>query len=189
EKYCGRTVFPYILQIGDGENGGVMMNEFARDFMRTYGEMDRERTVPLNGSEYLEFIKRIGVSDSDFMPVQPISQKRIWDSMDGFCGGAADRAIEKLKSKDPAFNLDKASWTNNMSWVRGYEDVLDPINKLSVEFHRRFDKRSVDSKNSDYKKALLYLLLSQTSCFRYWGSGIWTEYAKEVCRRAMEVLR
>jgi len=157
--------------------------------MRTYEEIDREGTVPLNGSEYLEFMRRLGVSDSDFIPVQPISQKRIWDCMDCFSQGAADRAIEKLKSKDSAFNLDKASWTNNISWVRGYEDVLDPINKLSVEFHRRFDKTNVDSKNSDYKEALLYLLLSQTSCFRYWGRGIWTEYAKEICRRGMEVLK
>jgi hypothetical protein len=189
EKYCERTVFPYILQIGDGENGGVMMNEFPRDFMRTYEEMDKECIVPLNGSEYLEFIRRLGVSKSDFIPVQPISQNRIWDCMDGFSEGAADRAIEKLKSKDSSFNLDKASWTNNMSWVRGYEDVLDPINKLSAEFHRRFDKSNADSKNSDYKEALLYLLLSQTSCFRYWGGGIWTEYAKEICRRGMEVLK
>lgn len=182
-------VFPYILQIGDGENGGVMMNEFPRDFMRTYEEIDREGTVPLNGSEYLESIRRLGVSDSDFIPVQPISQKRIWDCINGFSEGAADKAIEKLKSKDPGFNLDKASWTNDISWVRGYGDVLDPINKLSVEFHRRFDKSNVDKENSDYKEAFLYLLLSQTSCFRYWGRGIWTEYLKEICRRGMEVLK
>ncbi|MFH0813696.1 MAG: glycosyl hydrolase family 57 [Pseudomonadota bacterium] len=189
EEYRGRMVFPYILQIGDGENGGVMMNEFPRDFMRTYEEIDREGTVPLNGSEYLESIRRLGVSDSDFIPVQPISQKRIWDCINGFSEGAADKAIEKLKSKDPGFNLDKASWTNDISWVRGYGDVLDPINKLSVEFHRRFDKSNVDKENSDYKEAFLYLLLSQTSCFRYWGRGIWTEYVKEICRRGMEVLK
>lgn len=189
EIYCERKVFPYILQIGDGENGGVMMNEFPRDFMSTYEEIDREGTVPLNGSEYLEFIRQLGVGKSDFIPVQPISQNRIWDCMDGFSEGAADKAIEKLKSKDSRFNLDKASWTNNMSWVRGYEDVLDPVNKLSVEFHRRFDKSNADGKNSDYKEALLYLLLSQTSCFRYWGSGIWTEYAREICRRGMKVLK
>ncbi len=40
-----------------------------------------------------------------------------------------------------------------------------------------------------YKKALLYLLLSQTSCFRYWGTGVWTDYAKEICRRGMEALK
>jgi hypothetical protein len=35
---------------------------------------------------------------------------------------------------------------------------------------------------------VLYLLLSQTSFFRYWGEEIWTEYAKEICRRGMEAL-
>jgi len=28
EEYCGREHPPFVLQIGDGENGGVMMNEF-----------------------------------------------------------------------------------------------------------------------------------------------------------------
>ena len=35
---------------------------------------------------------------------------------------------------------------------------------------------------------VLYLLLSQTSYFLYWGEGSWTEYAKEICRRGMEAL-
>jgi hypothetical protein len=72
--------------------------------------------------------------------------------------------------------------------VKGYEDVLDPIKKLSVEFHKKFDSKDTDKDSAKYKKALLYLLLSQSSDFRYWGQGIWTEYAKEICRRGMEAL-
>jgi hypothetical protein len=30
---------------------------------------------------------------------------------------------------------------------------------------------------------LYYLLMSQTSCYRYWGEGAFTEYAKELIRR------
>jgi hypothetical protein len=30
---------------------------------------------------------------------------------------------------------------------------------------------------------LLYLLLLETSCFRYWGQGTWTDYARELYRR------
>ena len=33
---------------------------------------------------------------------------------------------------------------------------------------------------------ILYLLLSQTSCFRYWGHGYWTDVAREICRRGLE---
>ena len=39
-----------------------------------------------------------------------------------------------------------------------------------------------------YRTSLLYLLLSQTSCFRYWGHGFWTDMAQEICRRGLAAL-
>ena len=188
EAYRGKNVIPYVLQIGDGENGGVMMNEFPDAYKKACYELAREGTVAMNGSEYVEFIKGMDLGEDDFVPVQPVSQSRIWECMDEFSPGAADSAVDKLKEKDPGFNLDKASWTNDRSWVEGYKDVLDPIRKLSVAFHQRFDHVAIDTSDPVYKEALLYLLLSQTSCFRYWGGGIWTEYAKEICRRGMKIL-
>lgn len=189
EDYAGKNIPPYVSQVSDGENGGVMMNEFPPMYKNVFNEISGQGVVALNGSEYLEFIKAAGVSDRDFIPVQPVQQKRIWECFEGFSADAADRAIDKAKVKYAGFNLDKGSWTNNLSWVKGYEDVLDPINKLSVEFHRKFDGKNVDKAGPVYKEALLYLLLSQTSCFRYWGAGIWTEYAKEICRRGFEALK
>jgi len=62
------------------------------------------------------------------------------------------------------------------------------MNKLSVEFHKKTDGKKLDTNGDTYRNALLYLLLSQTSCFRYWGEGIWTEYAKELCRRGFDHL-
>jgi len=143
----------------------------------------------MNGSEYLEFLKSSGISEKQFMPVQPVSQHRIWALVDKYYPGACDIAIKKIQEKDRSFNLDKGSWTNDKSWVKGYEGVLDPINTLSVMFHKKFDGKNVDTQSANYRKALLYLLLSQTSCFRYWGEGIWTDYAKEICRRGMEALK
>jgi len=35
--------------------------------------------------------------------------------------------------------MDGASWTNNLSWVRGYENVLTPMNQLSALFHQTID--------------------------------------------------
>jgi hypothetical protein len=66
---------------------------------------------------------------------------------------------------------------------------MDPINQLSVAFHRKFDGREIDRDAKQYREALLYLLLSQTSCFRYWGQGVWTDYAREICRRGMEAIK
>jgi hypothetical protein len=36
-----------------------------------------------------------------------------------------------------------------------------------------------------YQNALLHLLLLETSCFRYWGQGTWTDYARELFRRGL----
>ena len=188
ENYQGKDIPPFITQIGDGENGGVMMNEFPPAYKQAFGEIGIEGTVAMNGSEYLEFVRRLGLKDSDFLPVQPVLQNRIWEFFKNPGAGAADRAVEEAKKKYHDFNLDRASWTNSISWVKGYENVLDPMYQLSVEFHKKFDGKAPKG-GKQYREALLYLLLSQTSCFRYWGQGIWTEYAKEICRRGLEVLK
>ena len=76
---------------------------------------------------------------------------------------------------------------NDKNWVKGYDHVLDPMNRLSADFHNKFDDKKIDARDREYREALLYLLLSQTSCFRYWGGqSLWTDYAKELCRRGME---
>jgi hypothetical protein len=31
-------------------------------------------------------------------------------------------------------------------------------------------------------------MIAQTSCFRYWGEGVWTDYGRELCRRATEAI-
>ena len=190
EEYCGKIVPPYVLQISDGENGGVMMNEFPPKYKEAMMEIGKEGVVAMNVSEYLELLRdEIGIDEKDFIPVQPVSQRKIWEFVKDYSPGAVDRAIDEAKKKYGGFNLDKGSWTNDKNWIRGYEHILDPINKLSVEFHKCFDGASIDRKSKLYKQALLYLLLSETSCFRYWGSGLWTDYAKEICARGMEAIK
>ncbi|MFA5143564.1 MAG: glycosyl hydrolase family 57 [Candidatus Omnitrophota bacterium] len=204
EDLQGRRMPPYVLQIGDGENGGVMMNEFPPAYKQAFREIGIVGTVGMNGSEYLEFLKLSGADERFFTPVQPVSQHRIWEFVTEYSPGACDRAIEAIHGRDPNYNLDKGSWTNDKNWVKGYEDILGPINKLSVMFHRKFDtstelsidpvrrrragSKSADTEDPGYRKALLYLLLSQSSDFRYWGQGLWTDYAREICRRGMEAL-
>ncbi len=185
---AGKSIPPFVVQISDGENGGVIMNEFPPKYLEAYREIGTSGVVGMNGSEYLEWIQKQGIEEKDFIPLQPVSQHRIWQAVDSLGPGAADAAIEKIKASDRGFHLDKASWTNDRNWVRGYENVLDPVNQLSAAFHERFDNTKQPEKNPAYKKALLYLLLSQTSCFRYWGQGIWTEYAREICRRGREAI-
>jgi Glycosyl hydrolase family 57 len=188
QDYAGKSIPPFVAQISDGENGGVMMNEFPSKYMEVFSFIKRDGTVSLNGSEYLEFIKRQGVKTSDFTKIQPVSQARIWDNFSRVGVGSADRAIAKVHESDQGFNLERASWTNDKDWVKGYDDVLDPMNKLSAAFHAKYDKNKKSLNDPRYAEALLYLLLSQTSCFRYWGQGAWTDYAREICDRGMQAL-
>jgi hypothetical protein len=180
-----------VTQIADGENGGVMMNEFPRDFPRPWQEIrgSNNGVVGLNGTEYLELIAAAGVKESDFPGCQAVQQHKIWQrlDLDNLSTEVVEKAIQQLKSTDDLFHIDGASWTNNLSWVQGYENVLAPMQQLSAMFHQKFDdlvaKDATVTQRDDYREALLYNLLVQTSCFRYWGQGVWTDYAQELYRR------
>jgi len=181
-----RPVPPYCLQIGDGENGGVMMNEFPSAYEGAFEQLRAGDVVAMNGSEYLEALAAMGVDERAFPPVQPRSQHRIWAEAASPGPGAADRAIARLREREPSFKIDGASWTNDRSWREGYDDVMDPILRLSARFHERWDGRGDGApEDPTYRRSLLMLLLSQTSCFRYWGQGVWTDTAREICRRGL----
>ena len=67
--------------------------------------------------------------------------------------------------------------------MRGYEDVLSAMEASSAEFDRVINKGRMTTGDPRYRNALFHLLASQTSCYRYWGQGQWTEYGRELCRR------
>ena len=98
-----------------------------------------------------------------------------------------EKTIEELRKTDHRFHMDGGSWTNNLSWVKGYENVLGPMDAVSALFAKKALGR-VPTSEHRYRNALFHLLLTQTSCYRYWGQGVWTEYARELCRRASEIL-
>ncbi|MBW4663325.1 MAG: glycosyl hydrolase family 57 [Chroococcus sp. CMT-3BRIN-NPC107] len=178
------SVPPIVTQIGDGENGGVMMNEFPGAFMRAWEEMGND-VVSVTGTEYLELIESIGCTPDDFPTCQAVGQHQIWEKVQDRPEKVND-AIAQLKQDNPNFHVDGASWTNNLSWVKGYENVLTPMNQLSALFHEKVDPTNTQDFN--YRQALLHNLLLQTSCFRYWGQGVWTDYAREIYRRGEKIL-
>jgi hypothetical protein len=83
--------------------------------------------------------------------------------------------------------MEGGSWTNNISWVRGYADVIGPIEQTSALFAEK--TAGIPSSEHRYRNALFHLLTTQTSCYRYWGAGLWTDYARELCRRTNDILR
>jgi len=183
-ELAGKRVPPLVVQIADGENGGVMMNEFPAKYQEVVRECSGSQTAILNGSEYLEHLASLGIGEKDLPTLQPIFQKRIWDRFRPASGPEQlARVIDDLKREDSRFHTEGGSWTNSISWVKGYESLLNPIERASAHFHEKVIRPRIPSSEPRYRNALFHLLCSQTSCFRYWGEGLWAEYGREICRR------
>ena len=188
-ELAGKQVPPLVTQIADGENGGVMMNEFPPKYMEVIRESSGSDVPIVNVSEYLEYLFSLGVKEEDFPALQPIMQFRIWERFKPGDGpDKMERTIEELRKGDHRFNMEGGSWTNNLSWVRGYENLLGPMEKVSSLFYEKVIRQGIPTSEHRYRNALFHLLTSQTSCYRYWGQGMWTDYGREICWRAEEIL-
>jgi hypothetical protein len=189
-ELAGKQVPPLVTQIADGENGGVMMNEFPDKFFEAVRGASGSETPLMNGSEYLEQLFALGIKESDFTEIRPVQQGKIWERMQP--GDGPERlgeVIEELKQADHQFHVDGASWTNDLSWVQGYENVLGPMEEASSLFYEKLLKPGTPTDDPHYRNALFHLMASQTSCYRYWGQGLWTDYGREICRRVTEIIR
>jgi hypothetical protein len=120
-----------------------------------------------------------------------VVQYQIWQQIfaDNFLPNAVENAIQGIIKTNPNFHVDGVSWTNHISWVQRSKNVLSPMYELSNSFHRKFDHFLANNsgeaitKITQYRQNLLHNLLLQTSCFRYWEQGAWTDYAREIYKR------
>lgn len=186
---AGCSVPPLVTQIADGENGGVMMNEFPSKYFEVIRECSGSAIPIMNVTEYLEHLFATGVEEDDLPVVRPLFQHRIWQRMAP--GDGPDRLrqmIEELRNEDSRFHVEGGSWTNDVSWVRGYDHVLIPMERASSLFNDRVLARHVATNDPRYRNALFHLLTAETSCYRYWGQGAWTEYGGEISRRAIDIV-
>ena len=187
--FAGKQIPPLVTQIADGENGGVMMNEFPSKYFEAINDCSGSDTPIMNVTEYLEHLFAMGIKEDDFPVVQPIFQRAIWSEFKAGSGPEElEKVIEKLRQQDHRFHMEGGSWTNNISWVQGYDDVIGPMEQASSMFHEKVLSQKRSTNTHDYRNALFHLMTSQTSCYRYWGQGLWTDYGKEICRRAHDIV-
>ncbi|PSR16098.1 glycosyl hydrolase family 57, partial [filamentous cyanobacterium CCP3] len=147
----------------------------------------------VNGTEYLELLAAAGCGPETFPSCQAVGQSRLWAAMGNATGPEAVKdAIAAIHAEDQSFSMEGGSWTGDRSWVSGYDNVLDPMQRLSAQFHQTMQRQSEQGDTLErqyrYRNALIHNLLLQTSCFRYWGQGTWTDYAKELYRRGQAIL-
>jgi hypothetical protein len=165
------------------------MNEFPPKYVEVIRACSGSRTPILNVTEYLEQLFAAGVQPGGLPAIQPLFQHRIWQQMAP--GDGPDRLAEVIgqsRREDSRFHVDGGSWTNDLSWVRGYDQVLVPMEQASSLFHERVLAHGVASDDPRYRNALFHLLAAETSCYRYWGQGIWTDYGAELARRTAEII-
>lgn len=185
----GKAIPPLVTQIADGENGGVMMNEFPPKYFQVMAEASHSDVKPMNVSEYLLHLSILGVTDTDLPAIQPIMQSRLWQRLGNSRGTVAlQTAIDSLKVEDSCFHMEGGSWTSDISWVYGYDNLLGPMERLSARFARAIARSDLSEADGRYRNALFHILCGQTSCFRYWGQGQWTEYGIEIIRRGNAIL-
>jgi hypothetical protein len=187
-ELAGKSIPRLVTQIADGENGGVMMNEFPSKFMEVMREASGSEVPPVGVSEYLDYLESLGIAEMDFPAIQPLFHHRLWQRYQP--GSGAEKlaqVVAELKREDARFHVDGGSWTNNISWVRGYDEVLQPMERASARFSEKL-LNTVPPGDARYRNALFHLLAAETSCYRYWGKGLWTDYGRELAERAMAVI-
>jgi hypothetical protein len=137
----------------------------------------------------MEQLFATGIEPADLPVIRPLYQHRIWQQLAP--GDGPDRlagVIEQLRREDGHFHMEGGSWTNDRSWVRGYDQVLVPMEQASALFQERVLDRGVFTGDPRYRTALFHLLAAETSCYRYWGEGVWTDYGAELSRRVADIV-
>lgn len=189
------SIPPLVSQIADGENGGMMMNEFPGAFKRASHKARHDQTVTgINGTEYLELLAAAGVTEKDFPTCQAMGQHQLWQALESvdLRPERVNTAISTLTSKNK-MNFTGRSWSQDRSWVKGYASIIGSMEHLSARFHQAIKRVPVAQQaqlamNTHYQHALLYNLVLQTSCFRYWGQGEWTDYAQAIYQRGCQLV-
>jgi hypothetical protein len=190
QQLAGKSIPPLVTQIADGENGGVMMNEFPPKYAEVVAAASHGDVPLMNVSEYLQLLFDRGIGIDALPQLQPLFQNRIWERIQPGDGPERlQQTIESLRQEDHQFHMEGGSWTNDLSWVQGYDNVLGPMEEASALFNEVVIEPGKDTSTPQYRNALYHLLCSQTSCYRYWGQGLWTDYGREICRRTTEILK
>ena len=82
-------------------------------------------------------------------------QKSIWERFKPGDGPEKmEQVIEGLRKEDHRFNMEGGSWTNNLSWVRGYENLLGPMEKVSSLFYEKVIRQGIPAGEHRYRNAL-----------------------------------
>ena len=181
-ELAGKQVPPLVTQIADGENGGVMMNEFPSKYLEVMREASGSDAPRVNVTEYLEYLFAMGLTEEDLPACSP-SAKAHLGSLQTRGGPRAPGAGHRTAQKGrPPFPHGGRQLDEQYLLGARLRRCAGPDGKGQFAVLRKGVKPNVPTGEQRYRNALFHLLCSQTSCYRYWGQGIWTDYGREICR-------
>jgi hypothetical protein len=134
----------------DVENGGVMMNEFSPKYLDVVREASGSDTPFMNVSGYVE--QAAGVGSEDFDYSADLSEASLGPTRAG-CWPRYARDRDELRKEDSRFHVEVGSWTNNISWVLGYDALLGPMERVSSLFFEKVLQSGVSSTEHRYRNA------------------------------------
>jgi hypothetical protein len=97
-------------------------------------------------------------------------------------------AIGQLRLEDSRFHVEGGSWTSDLSWVRGYDKVLIPMERASSLFHEQILARRVPSDDPRVPQGAVPPAGRRDQLLPLLGEGVWTAYGAELSRRAADIL-
>ena len=138
-ELAGRSVPPLVTQIADGENGGVMMNEFPPKYLEVVRECSGSRDAdPERHRVPGAAVRHRHRAEATCRPSSRCSSTASgsgWHPATAPTGWPTSSS--ELARQDSRFHVEGGSWTNDLSWVRGYDQVLIPMERASSLFHER----------------------------------------------------
>src|SRR5262249_27763617 len=114
QQVGGIGIPPLVTQIGDGENGGVMMNEFPSGYRQAIRRIG-SAVVAVNVTEYLELIEQAGATERMLPSCRPIHQGEVFARISKWEAGAADKALARIKREQTKISLVGRSCTNDIT--------------------------------------------------------------------------
>ena len=182
-----QSVPPLVTQIADGENGGVMMNEFPSKYLEVVRECSRlghaaaERHASTSSTCSRSASARATCRPSSRCIQQPhlgahaarATGPSGWPTSSTSCG-ARTTASTWRAAAGPTTSPGCAATTN----------VLGPMERGERALPRAGARAPASPTGEPrYRNALFHLLASQTSCYRYWGEGELDRLRRELARR------
>jgi hypothetical protein len=188
-ELAGKQVPPLVTQIADGENGGVMMNEFPSKYFEVMRECSGSETPALNATEYLEHLFANGIQGRKIFPRCSRFSRSAFGTASSRAAARrsspSDRTAEERRSAGSTWRaaVGRTTFPGCAATIAAWPDGAG-----SSHFYEKVLKPGIPTERSPLPQRPLPPALLADQLLPLLGPGLWTDYGREICRR-LEAMR